>query len=57
MERATTRTKETQIKTKALSIRRTGATLTEEDRGRRLGAGLDNQHISMHKLAKLWSGQ
>mgnify|MGYP000037587262 CR=1 FL=1 len=48
----TARTKEARTRNKARWKIRTGATPTEEDRGKRLGAGVDNQHRSTHKFTK-----
>ena len=52
VEQVTTRMKEVQTNNTAQRTKRIGATPTEEDRGRRLGAGVDNQHRSMHKFTK-----
>ena len=42
VKRATARTKEAQTNNKTRWTKRIGATLIEKDRGRGLGAGLDN---------------
>ena len=52
MERLMARTKEAHTRNIGWSTKRTSSTPTEEDRGRGLCAGLENEHLSMRKFAK-----